>query len=1179
MKAKENAVFSTTLQFCRNTNEITPETVIYGYAKLLTMDEASVCSLLSDSDMADLEKARKEMSNNKLDLDLLKSGLSLLFALLRPTDAEKKKRAEFIEFLEKTDPAPGSAEIIKKAIAASVIPLAKVFGTDKDMDDVFDYRQDLQDKAREQDELAKEAAEEKKEKKETSESSAKSEDKKDPGENPVRSDKKEEDGAAPKQNEDEEKDGAEGDEPVSDEDIIRQDFQKLSNQYKDLSSALLDVVKGQDAAVRKFVQGCFQGDVLKQTQRGKGPRSYFFFLGPPGVGKTYLAETAAEIFGRESRTFNMSEYSGHQAHEDLIGISKMYSGSKEGILVKFVRENPESVLIFDEIEKAHINVIRLFLQILSAGKLHNIYRDKDVSFADTIIIFTSNVGKDLYSDRSVNLTTLPERVIIDSIQSEKNAFGEPALPSEICSRIASGNAILFNHLSIRHLAEMVRTNFAKISEAMEKEYGWHLTYDEAMPLLFLYNRGGDIDARIASGQSNNFLKNELYELTRQLENRDGKAEGLTSIRFEIAWEDMEPELKRLFVNESKAEILVLGDENTGAAFKFDDARYTVYHAQSLEEARALLKHDVAAVFVDPFFGQVAENTNILSIADYNTEGIRFFHELMDTQTGLPVYMLEIGKEFREVDRKTFLQEGAASTLVLKSSNLESFKRQFEQIMKELYMEKENRAFTQRGWVIDYKTRQDISEKPGEIKIIFYDLKKRMAVDVASRGSILSEAERPNVRFDDVIGAKNAKEELKYFINYLRNPKRFLMEGGKPPKGVLLYGPPGTGKTMLARAMAGESDVAFLQTSASEFKNSLVGQSEQNIRDLFKRAKRYAPAIIFIDEIDAIGKQRTGRDTHTEGMLNALLTEMDGFSADNRRPVFVLAATNYGVGGEDNSGIAALDEALVRRFDNKIMVDLPNREERLRYIDLQVAKKKTDEVTEACKKNLAERTTGQSLAILQNVIDQAFRYATKEHRRMNDNDLLSALEDTLYGEKRESSPDYYKKVAVHEVGHAYVSYLSGDEPSYITIESRGNFGGYMQHANREETPEYTREDLIARIRTSLAGRAAEEVFFGKDRSLNTGASSDLENATRVAFLIVSRYGMEEDQLIVLSREEIMKSSLAKEYVTKVNDLLKQEMAETIEIIRSGKETIQRIADVLAAQNHLTGQEFKDLMEQK
>jgi ATP-dependent Zn protease len=313
------------------------------------------------------------------------------------------------------------------------------------------------------------------------------------------------------------------------------------------------------------------------------------------------------------------------------------------------------------------------------------------------------------------------------------------------------------------------------------------------------------------------------------------------------------------------------------------------------------------------------------------------------------------------------------------------------------------------------------------------------------------------------------------------------------------------------------------------------------------------------------------------MLNTLLTEMDGFSgADPDRPVFVLAATNFGVGAE-RDGISSLDSALIRRFDNKIYVDLPKESERKDYLKLMVEKKKLTEVSDGVIQSIAERTTGQSLAVLANVIDLALRNATRQSRTVVDSDLLTALEEYNFGEKKEYSPEYYRSVAIHETGHAYVSYISGDKPSYITIESRGDFGGYMQHANSEDIASYTKDELLARIRTALAGRAAEQVFYGKDKALNTGASSDLKNASNTAFRIVCECGMEEGQLIVLDRHEILNSTLASEYVAKVNEILNTEMKNTLDIIQGAKDKIQKIADVLAKENRLTGKQFEEMME--
>ena len=236
------------------------------------------------------------------------------------------------------------------------------------------------------------------------------------------------------------------------------------------------------------------------------------------------------------------------------------------------------------------------------------------------------------------------------------------------------------------------------------------------------------------------------------------------------------------------------------------------------------------------------------------------------------------------------------------------------------------------------------------------------------------------------------------------------------------------------------------------------------------------------------------------------------------------------------------------------------------------------ISEAAAQSIAERTTGQSLAILENVLDLAFRQATDEGRPATDDDLYTVLETYLYGEKKEWTQEYYQSVAIHETGHAYVSYLSGDKPTYITLESRGSFGGYMQYANSENTPSRTKGELLGRIRTSLAGRAAEQVFFQEKEAINTGASSDLEHATDYAFQILCTYGM-ADRLVVLNRQEVLSSPLASDYIKKVNDILTEEYKNTIAIIEEGKDKIREIADVLLKENRLTGAQFEALMEGK
>lgn len=1140
MAAKDNKIISVILQISRNFSSATPEAVLYGCAKLLLMSEVAIKSFLDEGDIAELEQTRRIFSDENLELGLIKNGSLLLNLGDKLTDAEKQKYYEFERYLAECDEKTCLTDIIKKAIVYAVIPLKQVYGEGCTLDDVFAYQDEI--KARTVNATAISSKEEKEKVEEV------------PLPQVVREEEKEE---------------------------VLQNHEKgklftLSERYRKLSASLYDVIKGQDHTIAKFVQGCYQGELLIGKESRRQPQAYFFFFGPPGVGKTFLAETAAENLGRPYKLFNMSEYSSKDAVDVLLGISSIYKNAKEGILLEYVRKNPNAVLIFDEIEKANIAVIRLFLQILGSGRAFNVHRDEETSFEETLIIFTSNVGKELYADRSVNLSTLPESVVLSAIRQEKNANGQQVLPDEICSRIASGNMLLFNHLSMKHLAEMTKNNFDKVVQAMEEKYKCRITYAHVLPLLFLYSRGGENDARMAINQSANFMKSEIFKLTRHLSNRHFSEDDACTIHFDVEWSSMEPELSKLFVNDKKTELLVLADESVRERFKLNPDKYQIHFANNIQEAREYLAHDIIATFIDPFYGKLADSSNILSITDYNTEGVKFFYELAESATDMNIYLLEVDKEFAEVDRKTFVQNGATATMQLREQQADSFIRLAEQTLDDVYMERVSSEFANQGWVIDFKSKQNIS-KDGRLTVLFYDLKRRQAIDSDSRDVLLSEAERPAISFDDVIGAANAKAELKYFVEYLKNPKRFVVNGGRPPKGVLLYGPPGTGKTMLAKAMAGEGGVTFIETSASEFMDKYVGESEANVRRLFTKARKYAPAIIFIDEIDAIGKQRTGSEyaSTRESVLNTLLTEMDGFSSDNKKPIFVLAATNYGV--TEGKGVAKLDEALVRRFDNKIYVDLPNKEERLYYLKMMMRKKGEDNISEEILENIADRTTGQSLAIVQNVLDLAFRSAVKENRAVLDDDLLTALEEYMYGEKRECTPEYYRSVAIHEVGHAYISYISGEKPSYITIESRGDFGGYMQYGNSEDVPSYTREDLIERIRTSLAGRASEQVFLGEVAANNTGAASDLKKATHYAFQIICTYGMEPGQLITLDKSEIMQSSVAGEYIKHVNSLLQEEMKNTIALIEEGREKIQTIVDVLVARNHLTGDEFAELME--
>lgn len=362
-----------------------------------------------------------------------------------------------------------------------------------------------------------------------------------------------------------------------------------------------------------------------------------------------------------------------------------------------------------------------------------------------------------------------------------------------------------------------------------------------------------------------------------------------------------------------------------------------------------------------------------------------------------------------------------------------------------------------------------------------------------------------VTFKDVAGAKEAKEELKEIVDFLRNPKKFLDIGARIPKGVILTGAPGTGKTLLARAVAGEAGVPFFHLSGSEFVEMFVGVGASRVRDLFKMAKRAAPAIVFIDEIDAVGRVRGtgigGGNDEREQTLNQILVEMDGFEPNEK--VIVMAATNRS---------DVLDPALMRpgRFDRRVVLDLPDRSDREEILTIHSQKKPFAE--DVNLKLIAERTPGFSGADLYSLMNEAAILAAREDRKkVSQFDLIRSIEKVMMGPERKShllSVREKKVTAYHEGGHALVgSVLPLTDPVHkVSIVARGRAGGYTLSLPLEETKLQTKGEFLDDIAMSLGGFAAEKLVFG---DITTGPSNDLQVATNLARAMVTRWGMSDE----------------------------------------------------------------------
>ncbi len=381
---------------------------------------------------------------------------------------------------------------------------------------------------------------------------------------------------------------------------------------------------------------------------------------------------------------------------------------------------------------------------------------------------------------------------------------------------------------------------------------------------------------------------------------------------------------------------------------------------------------------------------------------------------------------------------------------------------------------------------------------------------------LIKSEKPDVKFDDVAGNDEAKEEVKEIVDFLKNPERYIDLGAKIPKGVLLVGPPGTGKTLLAKAVAGEADVPFFAVSGSSFIEMFVGVGAARVRDLFMQAKKEAPSIIFIDEIDAIGKSRAaggmmGGNDEREQTLNQLLAEMDGF--DSNEPVIVLAATNRP---------EVLDPALLRpgRFDRQVLVDKPDFEGRVQILEVHVKKIKAGKDVDL--REIAKMTAGLAGADLANIVNEAALLAGRKGKKeVNQEEFVEAVERQIAGLEKKSrrlNEKDKKIVAYHESGHAVIAEITPEarKVKKVSIVPRGLAAlGYTLNLPQEDKYLMQKSELIAEVDTLLGGRAAEEVFIGE---ISTGAGNDLERATDILKSMVMIYGMTDVAgLMVLEKQ--------------------------------------------------------------
>ena len=457
----------------------------------------------------------------------------------------------------------------------------------------------------------------------------------------------------------------------------------------------------------------------------------------------------------------------------------------------------------------------------------------------------------------------------------------------------------------------------------------------------------------------------------------------------------------------------------------------------------------------------------------------------------------------------------------------------------------------------------------------------------SRARFMMEA-KTGIMFDDVAGIEEAKEELQEVVTFLKKPERFTAIGARIPKGVLLVGPPGTGKTLLAKAIAGEAGVPFFSISGSEFVEMFVGVGASRVRDLFKKAKENAPCIIFIDEIDAVGRQRGagigGGNDEREQTLNQLLTEMDGFEGNTG--IIVIAATNRA---------DVLDSALLRpgRFDRQIMVDPPDVKGRLEILEVHARNKKLS--NEISLDTIARRTPGFTGADLANLLNEAaILTARRRKEAVTMSEIDAAVDRVIAGMEGTPLVDSKSKrlIAYHELGHALVGTLlkAHDPVQKVTLIPRGQAQGLTWFTPSEDQTLISRAQLLARISGALGGRAAEDVIFG-DAEVTTGAGNDLQQVTGMARQMVTRFGMSDlgplsletqQSEVFLGRDWTMRSDYSEEIATRIDSQVRSIVDhcydEAKQLVRDNRSLVDRLVELLIEKETIDGDEFRQIVSE-
>jgi cell division protease FtsH len=936
------------------------------------------------------------------------------------------------------------------------------------------------------------------------------------------------------------------------------ELNKQSNQFiktalsiKKIAANLNDKVIGQSAAIESLSQGYLASSISPS----EGPRTIYTFLGPSGVGKTYLASTFCKVMNEYEQlgyvftNFNMEQYSNEMDSLRLFGSGIQYTDASLGVLTSSVRAQPRQVLLFDEIEKAHSSVIQSLLSVLDKGKGQDQTSQEAVDFTQCIIIFTTNLGQDIVEKNS----QAHQINVFDVLRNSENPDSKVKLSYEFINRLAKGYSVLFSPLKTNHLIRLAERELTKRDDFEEQlKFCW----PENFASFFLQALSPEVNPR----RINHYLpklKSSIVSKTTDLIDSTQ-----TQLEFVI-------EVDEANKTESRQTKFLLIDDDSRVYGNLSEivSLNLISLSNSIEDMQVTLeKHSPDALLIDIDF----INCSGTSLTD-------FTNSINKINPSLPLFSYQIyhGQPTKELalSKNHDIREHFSLSGITIENELD---KMLERVSYYIVMEQTLRSMSRRNEKLEYHCSTSLNE--GVFKICFNQSYRTQLIHSADlKESDLFTHSLPENTLDDVIGLDRAKQRLSEVVGWLKSPDKLKNFGVKLPSGFLFAGPPGTGKTLLAKALAGECGLPFFSITASELSDRYAGGTTANIKKLFATARKYAPAIVFIDEIDALAAQRTtnsdslSRDKNLT--VNALLTEMDGFTPHDE-PIFVLAATNHP---------QILDKAITRpgRFDETIYCDLPNKKARQTFFE-RFAEKHHIDWRQSDLMQLVSSAQGMSSADIEQVLREAIYQAVSDDKALTTEHIKQSMIRIVYGAPSEQivlSQEEKRRTAYHEAAHllAYKLLFPKQRIDFVTIEPRNQSLGFVSTRASDEYESYSKRTVMDKLQVLLAGRVAEKLCTGSIDEVSTGASNDIEKATQLAMHAIYEGGIEPSigpvNVALITRFE--ESELLSDAQLAVKQWLEQAEQQVENLLNEHNQQLAMVAETLLDKESLLGNEIEQL----